>query len=76
MVGAADCAANYAGDDEEGHDGDPDDAPFATVPGLHLLSSSIRGFRGLLNGNDGPRTVIECSAARVRDWSTAIATVL
>jgi hypothetical protein len=65
MMGGADCAANCAADDEEGHYGDPDDAPFATVPGLRFLScdsSSIRGSRELINCNNGPK-IFEPSAA-------------
>jgi len=75
-MGGADCAANYGADDDEGHYGDPDDAPFATVPGLRGDRSSIRGFRGLVNGNGGPNIF---SAAVVRDrrsaraiWSTTV----
>jgi hypothetical protein len=67
-MGGADRAANCAADDE-GHDDKPDDAPFAVVPGLHLLnhdSSSIRGLRELVNGNSGPK-IFGRSAVVVRD---------
>jgi hypothetical protein len=53
VIDGADYAANYDSDEgEDGHYGDPDDAPFATVPGLHFLSDdrSIRGFRELTMG--------------------------
>jgi hypothetical protein len=68
MMGGADCAANCAADDEEGHYDDPDDAPFATVPGLHFLSRdsrSIRSSRELINSNSGPK-IFERSAANRR----------
>jgi hypothetical protein len=72
-MGGTDRAANYGADEDEGQYGDPDDAPFATIPRLHLLShgrSSIRGFRDLVNGNGGPN--IFCAVIRDRRGARAI----
>jgi hypothetical protein len=72
VIDGADYAANYDDDEgEDGHYGDPDDAPFSTVPGLHFLSCdsrSIRGFRELINCNSGPK-IFEPSAANRRRTS-------